>query len=73
MKRWETVSARIKVKAGYSQRNKIEGSDYFKALPETGLDEKGKQAQGGKKQNNDFIIAFFVVNAAGEKVDELIK
>ena len=42
---------------------------FFKALPDKGLVEKGKQAKGGKKSKQRFTIAFFV-NAAGEKVEE---
>ena len=42
---------------------------FFKALPDKGLVEKGKQAKGGKKSKQRFTIAFFV-DAAGEKVEE---
>ena len=38
---------------------------FFKALPDKGLVEKGKQAKGGK-------TVAFLVNAAGEKVDQPI-
>ena len=42
---------------------------FFKALPDKGLVEKGKEAKGGKKSKQRFTIAYFV-NAAGEKIDE---
>ena len=53
---------------GYSMENiwNIDKSgNFFKALPDKGLIEKGKQVKGGK------TVAFFV-NAAGEKVDQPI-
>ena len=42
---------------------------FFKALPDKGLVEKGKEAKGGKKSKQRFTIAFFV-NASGEQIDE---
>ena len=56
----------------YSSENiwNMEESGYlFKAYPDKGLVEEGKQAKGGKKSKQRFTIAFFL-NAAGEKVDE---
>ena len=44
-----------------------ESGCFFKALPDKGLVEKGKQAKGGKKLKQQLTVAFFV-NAAGEKV-----
>ena len=41
----------------------------FKALPDKGLVEKGKEAKGGKKSKQKFTIAFFA-NTAREKIDE---
>ena len=41
---------------------------FFKALPDKGLLEKGKQAKGSKKSKQRVTVAF-VVNAAGEKLD----
>jgi len=59
---------------GYSLENiwnMDESGCFFKALPEKGLVEKGKQAKGGKKSKQRLTVAFFV-NAAGEKVDQPI-
>ena len=59
---------------GYSLENiwnLDESSCFFKALPEKGLVEKGKQAKGGKKSKQRLTVAFFV-SAAGEKVDQPI-
>ena len=42
---------------------------FFKALPDKGLVEKGKEAKGGKKSKQRFTIAYFV-NTAREKIDE---
>ena len=44
---------------------------FFKALPDKGLVEKGKQAKGGQKTKQRLTVAFFV-NASGEKVDQPI-
>ena len=44
-----------------------ESDCFFKALPDKGLVEKGKQAKGGKILKQQLTVAFFV-NAAGEKV-----
>ena len=44
---------------------------FFKVLPDTGLVQKEKQAKGGKKPKQRFIIASFV-SAAGQKIDEPI-
>ena len=41
---------------------------FFKALPDKGLLEKGKQAKGSKKSKQQLTVAF-AVNAAGEKLD----
>ena len=49
--------------------NMDESGCFFKALPEKGLVEKGKQAKGGKKSKQRLTVAFFI-NAAGEKVDQ---
>ena len=49
--------------------NMDESGCFFKALPDKGLVEKGKEAKGGKKSKQRFTIAFFV-NAAGEKIDK---
>ena len=46
-----------------------ESGCFFKALPDKGLVEKGKEAKDGKKSKQRFTVAFFV-NAAGEKIDE---
>ena len=48
-----------------------ESSCFFKALPDAGLVQKGKQAKGGKKSKLSFTIAFFI-SAAGQKIDEPI-
>ena len=48
-----------------------ESGCFFKALPDVGLVQKGKQAKGGKKSKKRFTIAFFV-SAAGQKIDEPI-
>ena len=59
---------------GYSLENiwnMDESGCFFKALPDKGLVEKGKQAKGGKKSKQRLTVAFFV-NAAGEKVDQPI-
>ena len=48
--------------------NMDESGCFFKALPDKGLVEKGKQAKGGKKSKQRLTVAFFV-NTAGEKVD----
>ena len=50
-------------------RNMEESGYLFKAYPDKGLVEEGKQAKGGKKSKQRFTIAFFL-NAAGEKVEE---
>ena len=44
---------------------------FFKALPDKGLVEKGKQVRGGKKSKQLLTVAFFV-NAGGEKVGQPI-
>ena len=44
---------------------------FFKALPDAGLFQKGKQEKGGKKSKQRFKIAFSV-SAAGQKIDEPI-
>ena len=51
--------------------NMDESGCFFKALPDVGLVEKGKQAKGGKKSKQRVTVAFFV-DAAGGKVDEPI-
>ena len=48
-----------------------ESGCFFKALPDKGLVEKGKQAKGGQKTKQRLTVAFFV-NASGEKVDQPI-
>ena len=48
-----------------------ESGCFFKALPDPGLVQKGKQAKGGKKSKQRFTIAF-LVSAAGQKIDEPI-
>ena len=48
-----------------------ESGCFFKALPDKGLVEKGKEAKGGKKSKQRFTIASFV-NAAGEKINESV-
>ena len=57
--------------APFSSENiwNMDESGCFKALPDKGLVEKGKQAKGGKKLKQRFTVAFFV-NAAGEKVEK---
>ena len=47
----------------------MDESGCFKALPDKGLVEKGKQAKGDKKSKQRLTVAFFV-NAAGEKVEK---
>ena len=42
---------------------------FFKALPDKGLVQKGKEAKGGKKSKQKFIIAFFL-NTAEEKIND---
>ena len=44
---------------------------FFKALPNKGLVEKGKQAKGGKKSTQRLTVTFFVC-AAGVKIDQPI-
>ena len=44
---------------------------FFKALPDAGLVQKGRQAKGGKKSKQRFTIALFV-SAAGQKIGEPI-
>ena len=59
---------------GYSLENiwnMGESGCFFKALPDKGLVEKGKQAKGGKKSKQRLTVAFFV-NAAAERVDQPI-
>ena len=56
---------------GYSSENiwnMDESGCFFKALPNKGLVEKGKEAKGSKRSKQRFTIFFF--NAAGEKIDE---
>ena len=43
---------------------------FFKALPDKVLIDKEKQAKGGKKSKR--LTVAFLVNAAGEKVDQPI-
>ena len=55
---------------GYSLENIWnESCCFFKALPDAGLVQKGKQSKGGKKSKQRFTIAFFV-SAAGQKIDK---
>ena len=49
--------------------NMVKSGCFFKALPDKGLVEKGKQAKCGKKSKQRFTIAFFV-NPGGGKVEE---
>ena len=59
---------------GYSLENiwnMDESGCFFKALPDTGLVEKGKQEKRGKKSKQRFTVAFFV-STAGQKIDEPI-
>ena len=49
--------------------NMGESGCFFKAQPDKGLVEKGKEAKGGKKSKQRFTRTFFV-NAAGEKIDD---
>ena len=51
--------------------NMDESGSFFKALPDAGLVQKGKQAKGGKKSKQHFTIAFFV-SATGQKIDKPI-
>ena len=47
---------------GYSSENiwnMDESGCFFKALPDKGLIEKGKEAKGGKRSKQRFTIAFF--------------
>ena len=74
----ETVSSWIErlkeMTEGYSPENiwnMDETGCFFKALPDSGLIQKGTSAKGGKKSKQRFTVAFFV-NAAGEKEDEPI-
>ena len=69
----ETVSSWIErtqeLTEGYSLENiwnMDESGCFFKALPIAGLDQKGKQAKGGKKSKQRFTIAFFFSDA-GQK------
>ena len=48
-----------------------ESGCFFKALPDEGLVQKGKQSKGSKKSKQRFTIAFFVSDA-GQKLDEPI-
>ena len=74
----ETVSSWIErlqeLTEGYSLENiwnMDESGCFFKVLADAGLVQKGKQAKGGKKSKERFIIAFFV-SAASQKIDEPI-
>ena len=51
--------------------NMVKTGCFFKALPEKDLAEKKSEARRGKKSKTRLTIAFFV-NAAGEKVIELL-
>ena len=54
---------------GYDKKNVYnldETGCFWKALPQQGFAEKGKQCRGGKKSKQRFTIAF-MVNAAGKK------
>ena len=44
----------------------VKSGCFFKALPDKGLVEKGKQAKCGKKSKQRYTIAFFV-NPGGGK------
>ena len=62
----ETVSSWIErlqdLTEGYSLENiwnMDESGCFFKALPDEGLVQKGKQATGGKKSKQRFTIVFF--------------
>ena len=74
----ETVSSWIdrlqEVTEGYFLENiwnMDESGCFFKALPDAGLVQKGKQAKSGKKSKQRFAIAFFV-SAAAQKIDKPI-
>ena len=59
---------------GYSLENICnmgESGCFFKALPDKGFVDKGKQTKGGKKSKQRLTVAFFV-KAAGQKVDQPI-
>ena len=59
---------------GYDKKNLYnldETGCFWKALPQQGFAEKGKQCRGGKKSKRRFTIAF-MVNAAGEKVKPVV-
>ena len=59
---------------GYSLEhiwNTDESGCFFKALPDKGLVQKGKQVKGYKKSKQRLTVAFFV-NATGERVDQSI-
>jgi len=54
---------------GYDRKdiyNLDETGCFWKALPDHGFAQKGKQCSGGKKSKQRFTIAF-LVNAAGDK------
>ena len=57
------------IQSGYNKKNVYnldERGCFWKALPQQGFAEKGKQCRGDKKSKQCFTIAF-MVNTAGEK------
>ena len=59
---------------GYEERdiyNLDETGCFWRALPDHGLAQKGKQCKGGKKSKQRFTIAF-LVNAAGDKETPIV-
>ena len=48
-----------------------ETGSFWKGLPDTSLNEKGKRCKGGKQAKQRNTWAFFV-NAAGEKMDPIV-
>ena len=59
---------------GYEERdiyNLDEMGCFWRALPDHGLAQKGKQCKGGKKSKQRFTIAF-LVNAAGDKETPIV-
>ena len=51
--------------------NMDETGSFWKGLPDTSLNEKGKRCKGGKQAKQRNTWAFFV-NAAGEKMDPIV-
>lgn len=51
--------------------NMDETGSFWRGLPDTSLNEKGRRCRGGKQAKQRHTWAFFV-NAAGEKEDPIV-